>query len=333
MTAYRTIASVIALSLGVLAAPLAADAQQSAKVHRIGWLGQASPGPEVLRIVDAFRQGLRELGYVEGQNLILEYRWAQGKIERLPDLAAELVRLKVDFIIVATTPSAFAARQATSTIPIVMVAGPVDPVAQGLVASLARPGGNVTGLVLLPGPEIAGKYLEIFKEAAPRLSQVAVLWNPGNLGHSVLLREMGPAARVLRLRLHPMEARTPDDFDSAFSAMTRAGADGLVVLADPNTFLHRKRLADLAMKSRLPNMHALTEFVEAGGLIAYSPSFPDVARRAATYVDKIVKGTKPGDLPIELPTRFELVINLKTAKALGVTIPRSMLLRADRVIE
>ena len=330
-TALKMLAAVLVLA--TLAAPHPAAAQQPAKAVRIGWLGQASPGPEVLRIVDAFRQGLGELGYVEGQNFILEYRWAQGKIERLPDLAVELVRLKVDFIIVATTPAAFAARQATSTIPIVMVSGPVDPVGLGLVASLARPGGNVTGLGLFPGPEIAGKYLEIFKEAVPRLSQVAVLWNPGNLTHSVFLRAMEPAARVLRLRLHPTEARTPDDFDSAFSAMNRAGADGLVVLADPNTFLHRKRLADLAVKSRLPSMHNLTELVESGGLIAYSPSFPDQARRAATYVHKILKGAKPGDLPVELPTRFELVINLKTAKTLGLTIPRAMILRADRVIE
>src|SRR5262249_8214268 len=240
-----------------------------------------------------------------------------GMTEQLPRLAAEFVRLKVDFIIVASTPSALAAIHATSIIPIVMVSGGVDPVGQGLVASLARPGGNVTGLVLFPGAEVAGKYLEIFKEAVSRLSHVAVLWNPGNQGHAVLLREMERVTSALKLRLRPIEARTPDDFDSAFSGMTRAGADGVVVLADPSTFLHRKRLAKLAVKSRLPSMHTLTELAEAGGLIAYAPSFEDAARRAATYVDKIVKGANPGDLPVELPTRFNLVINLKTAKALG----------------
>jgi putative ABC transport system substrate-binding protein len=321
------------LTGGLLTAPLAAEAQQAAKVIRIGWLGQAAPAPEVLRIVDAFRGGLRELGYVDGRNFILEDRWAHGNVERLADLAADLVRSKVDFIIVASAPGTAAAKQATSTIPIVMVSGGVDPVAQGFVASLARPGGNVTGLVLFPGAEVAGKYLEIFKEAVSRLSQIAVLWNPGNQGHSVLLMEMQRLTPVLRLRLHRVEARTPDDFESAFSGMTRAGADGLVVLGDPNTFLHRKRLADLALSRRLPSMHTLTEAVEAGGLIGYSPNFEHAARRAATYVDRIVKGAKPGDLPIEQPTKFELVVNLKTAKALGLTIPPSLLQRADQVIE
>jgi putative ABC transport system substrate-binding protein len=286
-----------------------------------------------LRIVNAFRQGLRELGYVEGQNIVLEYRWAHGKAERLPDLATELVRLKVDFIIAASTPAVLAARQATLTVPIVMAGGVADPVAQGLAASLARPGGNITGVNLLAGSEIGGKYLEIFKEAVPRLSRVSVLWNPGNPSHPLLVKEMEAAARVLGIRLHPTEARTPDDYDSAFSAMTRAGADGVFIMTDPNAFLHRKRLADLAAKSRLPSMHSLIEPVEAGGLLAYAANFPDVARRAATYVDKIVKGAKPGDLPIEQPTKFELVINLKTARALGLTVPPSLLQRADQVIE
>src|SRR5262245_48725762 len=320
-------------TLGSLAAPLAVEGQQRGKVVRIGWLGQASPGPEVLRIVDGFKQGLGELGYVEGQNFILEYRWAHGKVERLPDLAADLVRSRVEFIIVATSPSVSAARHATSTIPIVMVSGGVDPVGQGFVASLPRPGGNVTGLALFPGPEVAGKYLQIFKEAVSRLSRVAVLWNPGNSGHTVLLREMERATGALNLRLHPTEARTSDDFDSAFSGMRRAGVDGLVVLADPSTFLHRKRLADLALKSRLPSMHTLAELVEAGGYIAYSPSFHDAASRAGALVDKICKGPTPGDLPIELPTKFELVINLKTAKTLGLTIPQTLLLQATKVIE
>jgi putative tryptophan/tyrosine transport system substrate-binding protein len=321
------------LAGGLLAAPLAAGAQQTDKVVRIGWLGQASPGPEVLRIVDAFRQGMAELGYVERQNFVLEHRWAHGYVERLPGLAAELVRSKVDVIIVASSTGARAAKHATSTIPIVMVSGAVDPVAEGLAASLARPGTNVTGLVLFPGPELAGKYLEIFKATLPRLSHVAVLWNPGNPANSLLLKEMERASQPSGLRLHPTEARTPHDFDVAFTSMTRAGVDGLVVLADPNTFLYRKRLADLALKHRLATMHTLIEFVEAGGLIAYAARFEDAARRAATYVDKIVGGAKPGDLPIEVPTRFSIVINLKTAKALGLTIPPSLLARADQVIE
>ena len=325
--------AVTLLVLVLLTATVAVEAQQPGKTYRIGWLGQASPSPEVLRIVDAFRQGLRELGYVEGQNIVLEYRWAHGEAERLPDLATELVRLKVDFIIVAATSAVLAARKATLTVPIVMVAGIADPVAQGLAASLARPGGNITGVNMFPGPEIGGKYLEIFKEAVPRLSRVSVLWQPGSASQTLLLKEMEAAARVLGIRLHLTEARTPDVYDSAFSAMTRAGTDGVVILADPNAFLHRKRLADLAVKSHLPSMHSLTELVEAGGLLAYSPNFPDAARRAATYVDKIVKGAKPGDLPIELPTRFDLVINLKTAKALRLTVPQALLQRADRVIQ
>ena len=319
------------LTGGLLAAPLAAGAQQAGRVVRIGWLGLASPGPEVLRIVDAFREGLRALGYVEGQNIAFEYRWADSRSERLPDLAAELVRLKVDIIAVANSLGALAAKQATTTIPIVLAGA--DPDALGLGASLARPSGNITGVSLVAGPEIGSKYLDLLKEAVPKISRVAVLLRLESPSHVLVLKEMEVAARSLRVQLQPLGVRTPDEFDSAFSAMTRARADALIVFGDPIFFLHRTRLADLTAKNRLPAMYGLTEHAEAGGLMAYSANFADVARRAATYVDKILKGAKPGDLPIELPTRFELVINLKTAKALGLTIPPSLLQRADQVID
>ena len=322
---------VTALALGILVAPLTATAQPPAKVFRIAWLGLASPGPEVLRIVEAFRGGLRDLGYVEGQNVAFEYRWAHGRSERLPHLAAELVRLKVDIIAVANTPGAVAASQATTTIPIVL-AGP-DPLSTGLIASLGRPGRNITGVTLYPGHEIVGKHLQLLKEAVPKISRLAVLWNPGVQLHALMLKEAEVPARSLGIRLQPVAARTSDEFDNAFSAMTRAGSNGLIVFADANTFLHRTRVADLAAKSHLPAMYQLTEHVEAGGLMAYSANFADVARRAATHVDKILKGAKPGDLPVELPTKFKLVVNLKTAKTLGLTLPQSILIRADEVIQ
>jgi putative ABC transport system substrate-binding protein len=316
---------------GLLAVPLVAEGQQAGKVHRVGWLGLASPGPEVLRIVDGLRQGLREQGYVEGRDIAFEYRWAHGRADQLPDLAAELARLKVDIIVVANGPGAHAAKRATTTIPIVFV-GP-DPLSTGLVASLGRPGGNVTGVTLVPGPEIVGKYLHLIKEAVPKVSRVAVLWNQGSQIAPLMVREAEVAARALQLQVHSVGVRGADEFEGAFASMTKERASAVVVLADPVSFLHRTQLAELAARSRLPAMYALAEHVEAGGLMAYSANFAEAARRSAIYVDKILKGAKPGDLPVEQPRKFELVINLKTAKALGLTIPPSLLQRADQVIE
>ena len=321
----------IILALGILLAPLAADAQQAGKVPRVGWLGVGS-APATVHLVEAFRQGLRELGYVEGKDIVIEYRWAEGRFERLPDLAADLVRLKVDVILAVVQLAALAAKDATKTIPIVTAAA-TDPVESGLVASLARPGGNITGLTLTAGPEIVGKQLGLLKEAVPKVSRVAVLWNPTNPAAEPFLREVEGAARSLRLQLQLLEVRGPDEFESAFSAMTRGRAGALLVLTDPMFFLHRTRLADFATKSRLPAMLTFREYVEAGGLMGYAASLPDLWRRAPTFVDKILKGTKPADLPMQQPTRFDLVINLKTAKAIGLTIPQSFLLRADHVIQ
>jgi putative ABC transport system substrate-binding protein len=321
-----------ALGGSVLAAPLAAEAQQAAKVARIGYLGPnlaASP-----HLPEAFRHGLRDLGYVEGRTVVIEYRDAEGKFERLPALAAELVALKVDIIVAGGTPQPLAARQATGTIPIVF-AGAVDPVGSGLVASLARPGGNITGLSLLT-PELVGKCLEQLKQAVPGVSRVAVLWQPGGLGERTdkdMLKGAEVAARALGVGLQIVEARGPADFDRAFSDMTRARAGALTVLPSNMFFNERRRLVDLAAKNRLPAVYPLREYVDAGGLMAYGSDLADLFRRAAFYVDKILKGAKPGDLPIEQPTKFELVINVKTAKALGLTIPDSLLRRADEVIQ
>jgi putative ABC transport system substrate-binding protein len=322
-------ALIATLVLGILLAPLAADAQQAGKVYRIGWLSALSSGPSPN--LEAFRQGLRELGWVEGQNIGIEYRWAEGMPERLGDLAAELVRLKVDVIIGTATQAAIAAKNATTTIPIVMVAVG-DPVGTGLVASLARPGGNVTGLSFL-APEMVGKQLELLKEVVPRVSRVAVLWNPVNPFGALVLREAKVAARSLAVELQILEARGPSDFDSAFVAMAGGRAGALLVLADAMFFLHRTRIVDHVTRSRLPAMFNLREFADAGGLIAYAVSLTDSFRRAATHVHKILKGATPADLPVEQPTRFELVINRKAAKALGLTIPPSVLIRADQVIQ
>ncbi|HEV8458500.1 MAG TPA: ABC transporter substrate-binding protein, partial [Methylomirabilota bacterium] len=283
---------------------------------------------------EAFRQGLRDLGYVEGRNVVIEYRDAEGNVERLPALAAELVALKVDVIVVGGTPAVLAAKQATKTIPIVFTVA-ADPVADGLVTSLARPGGNVTGLSNL-GPELVGKCLEQLKQAVPGVSRVAVLWQPGAFGERTekdMLKEAEVAARALGVRPQFVEARGPDDFDRAFSDMTRARAGALTVLLSPMFFNERRRLVDLAAKNRLPAVYQVREFVDAGGLMSYGANLADLVRRAATYVDRILKGAKPGDLPVEQPTKFELVINLKTAKALGLTIPQSVLGRADEVIQ
>jgi putative ABC transport system substrate-binding protein len=275
---------------------------------------------------------MRALGYVEGQHLVLEYRGAAGQYERFPALAAELVRLPVDVLLVPNTPAALAAKHATTTIPIVMV-GISDPVGSGLVASLARPGGNITGLSVMR-PELVGKHLEILREVLPTISRVAVLWNPANPVVALNVRATEVAAQALGVQLYLQEARGPDAFDRAFAAMTRAHAGALLVLGDPVFVQHRRRLAELAATSRLPTMYQIQcrAFVEAGGLLCYGPSLLDQWRRAATYVDKILKGAKPADLPVEQPTRFELVINLRTAQVLGITIPPTLLMLADEVI-
>ncbi len=320
------------LAGGLLATPLAAEAQQAAKVARIGYLaGNLTASPH---LPEAFRQGLRDLGYVEGRNLVIEYRDAEGKFERLPALAAELVVLKVDVILAGGAPQALAAKQATRTLPIVFATAG-DPVGSGLVTSLARPGGNVTGLVNL-SPELGGKRLEQLTQAVPGVSRVAVLWQPGGLGERTdkdMLKEADVAARALGVRLQFVEARGPGDLDRAFSEMTRARAGALTVLTSVMLFSEQRRLVDLAAKNRLPAVYPQREFVDAGGLMAYGANLADLFRRAATYVDKILKGSKPGDLPVEQPTKFELIINLKTAKALGLTIPPSVLGRADEIIQ
>jgi putative ABC transport system substrate-binding protein len=314
----------------LLTAPLAAEGQEAGKVARIGYLAfnlATSPHPD-----EAFRQGLRDLGYVEGRNIVIEYRDTEGKFERFPALAAELVSLKVDLIVAGAYQATLAAKNATKTIPIIMVAV-ADPVRIGLIASLVRPGGNITGLALFAGTEIFGKYLELLKEAVPNLSRVAVLSNPANPMHVLRLREVEVAGRSLGVQVQILKAQGPEEFDSAFAAMTRERAGALYVVGDPMFWAQRRRLAELAAKSRLPAVYELKDHAEAGGLMAYGPNLLDMYRRAATYVDKILKGAKPGDLPVEQPTKFELVINLKTAKALGLTIPPSLLLRADQVIE
>ena len=328
----RGVARIAVLASSVLVASLVTEAQPPAKVARIVYLStNLRPTPH---LPEAFRQGLRDLGYVEGRNVVIEYRDAEGKSERLPALAAELVALKVDVIVATTTLEALATKQTTETIPIVFAAT-ADPVTSGLVTHLARPSGNVTGLSLFT-PELVGKRLELLKQAVPGISRVAVLWHPGAVGERTekdILKGADVAARALGLRLQVVEARGPADIDRAFSEMIRARASALTVSGAAMLVNERGRLVDLAAKNRLPGVYAWSEFVEAGGLMAYGPNVADLFRRAATYVDKILKGAKPGDLPVEQPTKFELVINLKTAKALGLTIPQSVLGRADQVME
>jgi putative ABC transport system substrate-binding protein len=316
----------------LLAAPLAPEAQQAAKVARIGFLATNLAANS--HLPDAFRQGLRDLGYVEGRNVLIEYRDAEGKLDRLPALAAELVALKVDVIVAPNTPAALAAQQATRTLPIVFI-GVGEPVRSGLVTTLARPGGNVTGLSVI-SPELVGKWLELLKQAVPGVSRVAALRQPGAMDDRTekdMLEGADVAARKLGVRLQFVEARGPADFQRAFSDMARARAGALTVRPAPMFMSERRRLVDLAAENRLPTVYPWRDFVDAGGLMAYGPNLADLYRRAATYVDKILKGAKPADLPIEQPSKFELVINLKTAKALGLTIPQSLLLRADEVIQ
>jgi len=326
----RTFINIVAGGLAITRS--AAEAQQAAKVPRIGYLSINLAGSP--HMTEGFRQGLRDLGYVEGRNVFIEFRDAEGKLERLPALAAELVALKVDVVVVGGTVAAVAAKQATKTVPIVFVSA-VDPVTDGLVASLARPEGNATGLATL-APELVGKRLEQLKQIAPGVSQVAVLWQPGALGERTekdLRKEAEGAAQVLGIRLQFVEVRGPGDFDRAFSDMTRARASALTVLGSSMLINERGHVVALAAKNRLPAVYGLREYVDAGGLMSYGPNNVDLFRRAATYVDKILKGAKPGDLSVEQPTKFELVINLKAATALGITIPQSVLGRADEVIQ
>jgi len=323
-----------ALCVLLMALSFPAQAQQAKKVPRIGYLLPGSPPSPPASSnpnVEAFRQALQELGYVEGKNVVIEYRWGEGNRDQLFELAAELVSLKADVIVARNTPATLAAKKATSTIPIVMV-GPGDPVRLGLVASLARPGGNITGLSLL-ATELTGKRLELLKEAFPKISRVAVLWNSGDSAMTLRVNEAEVAAPVLGLTIERVGVRDVSDFEKAFSTISTKAADALLVTLDTFTILHQKRILDLAAKIRLPSMYERIDFVDAGGLMSYGPSLSEIFRRAAWYVDKILKGAKPADLPVEQPTKFELIINLKTAKQIGLTIPPSVLYRADKVIK
>ena len=318
------------LTTALLSTVLFAQAQQAKKVPRIGLLSPFSPSATA-RWHEAFRKGLRDLGWVEGKNISIEYRYAEGKRDRLPELAADLVRLKVDVIVAAVNTDAVAAKKATTTIPIVM-ASAGDPVALGLVESLARPGGNITGLSQI-APELAGKRLELLKEIVAKLSRVAVLWNPQGTTSPLSWKEIQPPARELGLQLNSLEVRIPKEFDKAFEDAIRARAGALAVMPDPLFAGNLKRIAELAAKNRLPSIFHLEEFVDSGGLVTYGVDRPDQFRRAAYFVDKILKGPKPADLPVEQPTKFELVINLKAAKQIGLTIPPNVLARADKVIK
>jgi putative tryptophan/tyrosine transport system substrate-binding protein len=310
-----------------------AEAQQSTKVYRIGYLSGRDAANESARS-EAIRLSLRDLGYIEGQNIATEYRYAEGKPDRYPELLAELVRLKVDIILVAGASEVTqAAKNATRTIPIVMTGAGIDPVEAGLIESLARPGGNVTGLTNL-SIELGGKRLELLKEAVPKLARVAVLYDPAIPSNGRELKEVLPAAaRALRLTIQPWDVRAGDDFEKVFSALNKQRPDGIYVLGSPLMRANQKRIANLALKSRLPSVYTIREPVEAGGLMYYGADLADSYRRVAYYVDRILKGAKPADLPVEQPTKFEFVINLKTAKQIGLTIPQSMLYRADKVIK
>ena len=330
MTVRIALAAV--LTLGLLAPPAPIHAQAPGKIYRIGYLAAGSGSGTGDRNLQAFRQALRDLGWVEGQNITIESRYAEAEYDRLSGLADELVRLNVDVIAASPTPAALAARNATRTIPIVGMSL-TEPVEIGLVASLARPGGNVTGVTYGVSTEIFGKQLALLKEAVPRVRRVAVLSNPSIPTQPPSIAAVATAARSLGLQLQQLEVRAPGDFDGAFAAMARERAGALAIVMDPVMFRHRARLADAALTRRMPSVSTPAPRAEAGGLMSYGPHLPDLYRRAATYVDKILKGSKPADLPIEQPTKFELVINARTAKALGLTPPRSLLLRADQLIE
>ncbi|HKA62101.1 MAG TPA: ABC transporter substrate-binding protein [Methylomirabilota bacterium] len=320
-----------ALSGSLLAAPLTVEAQQPGKVYHVGVLtNNASDSPEV-RLWQAFRSGLRERGWIEGQNIVIELREAEGNVARLPKLAADLVRLKVDLILARASTFVQAARAATSSIPIVFVAH-ADPVGAGHVASLARPGGNITGLAMLM-TDLAPKYLELLISAVPMAKRIAVLWSPETPSHAMALKALEKAGRTLPVQQQPVGVRTAAELEGAFAAMARARAQAVLVLIGPIFLAERQRVAELAMKHRLPTISTLKEVPEAGGLMSYGPNQEDLYRRGAIYVDRILRGARPADLPVEQATKFELIVNLKTAKALGLTIPPSLLQRADQVIE
>ena len=317
-----------ALSLSMLSAALPSLAQQPAKVAKIGFLASFSSGQLASRL-PAFQQGLRALGYVEGKNIFIAYRYADGKLERLPDLAAELVSLDVDILFVQGSPAALAAKNATKIIPIV-IGNASDPVGIGLIASLARPGGNITGMSDF-NVEVVTKRFELLKEVVPSASRIAVLSNPANSTNPIQLQQIRTVASALGVTLLSLEARTPDDIDHAFAVIKPAKA--LLVFGDPMLGTHQRQIIELAARGRLPAIYADEQAVDAGGLMSYAVNFGDLYRRAAVYIDKILKGAKPGDLPVEQPTTFQLAINMKTAKALGIKFPQSILLRADKVIE
>jgi putative ABC transport system substrate-binding protein len=314
----------------VAAASLAAAAQEARKVPHIGFLGNSTATLEA-NLLAPFREALRDLGYVEGRNIVIEYRWAEGNYERFPSLITELIALKVDVIVTAGTPASLAVKKATNSIPLVMVAVG-DPVGTGLVASLARPGGNTTGLTSV-SPDLEGKRLELLREVIPGISHIAVLWNSVSPSQVIQEKEVQAAAQVLRMKVLSLGVRTPEEIENSFAVIIRERPGALLVLADRLFLHHRDRIMDFAAKHGLPGVHAYRELVESGGLMSYGPSYAGMHRRAADYVDKILKGAKAGDLPIEQPAKVELVINLKTARALGITIPQSLLLRADEVIQ
>jgi putative ABC transport system substrate-binding protein len=323
-------AFVAAVAGGLLAGPLPAGAQPGGKLHRIGFLGNSTEALEA-NLVGPFRAGFRELGYVEGRDLVIEYRWAGGQYERFPALIAELIALKVDVIVTAGTPAALAVRRATTAIPLVMIAVG-DPVGSGLVKSLARPGGTLTGLVSI-APDLEGKRLELLTEVVPKLSYVAFLLNPANAFHVTSEKQARAAAKALHLKLEFFPVREDAEFDRAFQAISSQRPGALVMLADRLFLHHRARIVDFSARNRLPAVYAYTELVEAGGLMSFGPSYPGMHRRAAYFVDRILKGARPADLPMEQPSKFELVINLKAARALGVVIPQHVLLRADDLIQ
>ena len=320
-----------ALGVMLIALGFPAEAEQATKVPRIGYLSPTDAATDSAR-AEGIRLALRDLGYIEGQNIASEYRYAEGKLDRLSDLAAELVRLKVDIIVVGGDIPTRAAKNATKTIPIVIMGTGSDPVEAGLIESLARPGGNVTGIANL-GVELNGKRLELLKEAVTKISRVAELYDPANPGNLVGVKELLTAARTLKLTIQPWEVRGADDFERVFAAMSKQRPDGLYVHGGPLTYINLKRIADFALKSQLPSIYSQAEYVHAGGLMSYGNDFTEHYRRVAYYVDRILKGTKPADLPVEQPTKFEFLINLKTARQIGLTIPQSLLYRADKVIK